>query len=991
MAAIQFEGLTLPEIDGQENGAESLWKLTAAQEKLIETAKEAIHSLEAEEAALTGFRSELLRLKEAADDNSILEYWESLTDAMQSGLLKAYPELAKIIVAMEDGEFATEEYTEAMRIFNEALIKANETAKQTSFDQYKDAGGVISSINDALEKLGDKKQAKLFGIADLDSLVDKYPELLMMLGNQAQLEEYLIALKGEQAKAQSEAYANMLMNSESYFSYMASSNNELYQLLTDLYGADVKNFKTLADAKAEIENQLINGLGKAWQKHFSTLGEAFAALSAKASDAQKRMDAQAAARPSERGGIGGPKGITKDDISAIDAASALSGFENLISALDGFSQIASNIKFEAPNISAGSSGGSSGKSEAEKMLDEISRMLDLMEQLTAIRNFDREMNQLNQTYYKNRGEISNYISAMQDELAILEKNTAAEQENVRVLEQQMAAKKAEIASLQYGTEEFDKANEALASLQDAHQKYSKSLLQNKIDVDALTEAIKEQERQIRQMHIDVQNLVENAIRDREALYESMLKAEISMENEILAILKKRYETERDLILDNINERIKALRAEKAAIDENLRKRKEEQDWADKQKRLNELQAQLARVMADPTRQREAAELRLQIDALRNEMAWDTAEQEAKAQKDSIDQQISSLEDYIEYVKKHYEELFKYPETLIAEMRQIMQQTDDQIIAWLKANSEDYAASSARTQESMVRGWQNTLNEMRGHIVTYWSEVESIIAQGDEAIIAFLKEHSADYRAAGALQAEAYVDEWQRKLDALKAAARQTYEAIQSYSYSTTQTGTSSGSSGSGGSSGGSSGGGSTMYQYGYRNNRGTWVVTNASSNQQTAFQNALNAAIAHWNLYKGQYGVSEVLKILSNATIGNPGSYIRKYAKGGLADYTGLAWLDGTPSAPEAILDPNQTKIFASMVKAMEKMAYVKVPSFGQTVPSVSPGDMSNITFGDIIIQVDKLDSDRDLNELAKKIEDRIASDMRKGRAVGGLFFGRGR
>jgi hypothetical protein len=48
----------------------------------------------------------------------------------------------------------------------------------------------------------------------------------------------------------------------------------------------------------------------------------------------------------------------------------------------------------------------------------------------------------------------------------------------------MDAKKAEIAAAGSGTIAYDAANEALADLQKTHQKYSKALLQNKIDSDA---------------------------------------------------------------------------------------------------------------------------------------------------------------------------------------------------------------------------------------------------------------------------------------------------------------------------------------------------------------------------------------------------------------------------------------------------------------------------------------------------------------------------
>jgi hypothetical protein len=40
----------------------------------------------------------------------------------------------------------------------------------------------------------------------------------------------------------------------------------------------------------------------------------------------------------------------------------------------------------------------------------------------------------------------------------------------------------------------------------------------------------------------------------------------------------------------------------------------------------------------------------------------------------------------------------------------------------------------------------------------------------------------------------------------------------------------------------------------------------------------------------------------------------RKYASGGLADFTGPAWLDGTKTRPEYVLNADQTKAFFTLV-----------------------------------------------------------------------------
>ncbi len=44
------------------------------------------------------------------------------------------------------------------------------------------------------------------------------------------------------------------------------------------------------------------------------------------------------------------------------------------------------------------------------------------------------------------------------------------------------------------------------------------------------------------------------------------------------------------------------------------------------------------------------------------------------------------------------------------------------------------------------------------------------------------------------------------------------------------------------------------------------------------------------------------------------------YLNGGLADFTGPAWLDGTKSAPEAVLNASQTEAFMRFVKHLDKL-----------------------------------------------------------------------
>ena len=89
---------------------------------------------------------------------------------------------------------------------------------------------------------------------------------------------------------------------------------------------------------------------------------------------------------------------------------------------------------------------------------------------------------------------------------------------------------------------------------------------------------------------------------------------------------------------------------------------------------------------------------------------------------------------------------------------------------------------------------------------------------------------------------------------------------------------------------------------------------------------------------------------------------VKKFATGGLASYTGPAWLDGTPSRPELVLNAKDTQNFIALkdvlANAMSGM-----------------GDTSN-TYGDVLyeinINVDKIEKDYDVDRVVKKVKEEI-------------------
>lgn len=650
----------------------------------------------------------------------------------------------------------------------------------------------------------------------------------------------------------------------------------------------------------------------------------------------------------------------------------------------------------------GSSGGGSGGSTTQSV-SEIDRLLDRMKQLNDLYDHTQSIYKAQQQYYQQTGQLQGVIMYLEKEGQSLIAQNKILEENIAEIEIWIEAKKAELATLAVASEAYQTAAQELAALQQRHQEYTRQLINNRAAIEQINQSIKDQKNKIRDMEIELRNVIYKAIEDREALKERMLQGRINVENTILDLIQKRYEKERDYILENASKQIEMLEKEKDLLSEQLELRKQEAESQEKAVQLAELEAKYARIVADPTRKTEALALEKQIRDLRDDLSWETAEKELKKQQDAIDGQITTIEDYVAYVKEYYNDLFEHPKKLIAEMESIIVQTDADIIAWLQENSDEYAEATAAAQQAMVNSWQDLIMDMHGEIKTYWDEVEEIIAGGDEAIIQFLVENSADYKSAGKLQAQAYVEEWMEMLSNLKKAHMNVSEQMMYDNYAViasanglVPSGSNVSVSSSGGSSSGSSSGGSSAA-------RSTQSVPTATVQRSIAPQQTVHGYSFYFQGrryanqgYASSNEAASAGQAVANSLIqqarlspeeGNraiTGFYA--YDQGGLATHTGPAWLDGTPEDPERVLSPRQTSLFESLVQSMEQMSKINLPAlpvFGNDM--IGSGNAINV--GDIIVNVDKLENDDDYEELARKVFETIMEKMNRGAAIGGLRF----
>jgi len=121
--------------------------------------------------------------------------------------------------------------------------------------------------------------------------------------------------------------------------------------------------------------------------------------------------------------------------------------------------------------------------------------------------------------------------------------------------------------------------------------------------------------------------------------------------------------------------------------------------------------------------------------------------------------------------------------------------------------------------------------------------------------------------------------------------------------------------------------------------------------------NSLKDAIMYWD--------NDKLKKL----IKSDGTQVFK--NGGLVKYTGPAWVDGTPSTPEAFLSADDTRNFQELAKILQN-----VLNFDKAPVATTEKDKIQIKSGDtnieIHIEVDKIDSEESMEELCEMMADKI-------------------
>ena len=422
---------------------------------------------------------------------------------------------------------------------------------------------------------------------------------------------------------------------------------------------------------------------------------------------------------------------------------------------------------------------------------------------------------------------------------------------------------------------------------------------------------------------------------------------IDMENEILDALKNMYQQE-------IDEKQKALDKMKEADDDylnalkkNLDKEKDLREKSKTQEEKQTLQRKIALLSRDTSgaNAKEIADLRKQLRDMQEEQyftdredAITSAEDAAQAQQDTLQKEIDNL-----------------------------------------------------TEANDIK-----LENMR----LYWAEVEDIINQGSENILTFLQSYSDSYMEMSKVQQEDYTSTWKQTIDAALEYAKDMQKQFNEIIAEITETM----NSGLGNTTGGLESG-SSNNQKGSGNDYGDLRGSGNDSDKPDkkltdsvllknlkkfcelqikslqAAKDRANADLAEEQEIKrgtSKYNSKNNQTVIKKTTGGKRtiDRTFSKYASGGYVDYTGLAWVDGTPSKPETFLSNADTNLLANFLKAAHSLELGLSSSSSVRNSTISGAPTVNVDSVEINITQAELKDDADLNKLSQDLSQKFLMDI---------------
>lgn len=510
-------------------------------------------------------------------------------------------------------------------------------------------------------------------------------------------------------------------------------------------------------------------------------------------------------------------------------------------------------------------------------------------------------------------------------------------------------------------------------------------LQKQIDdYDALRDTVQETEGTLADLEEQI-NEIEKEIRDNEIdLSQEIYDIIVDAWKENIENLKEQNDLIKEANEAYANGIQEVIDAERQMYDQNTAISDREQ-----------LQRQLALMRRSGGSASEIADLEKQLDDMfkeeyftNQEKQLETIQKANERQAELLDQQVKIQEDLLEYQQENG--------VIWNKVYEVLSGTDAEIVDFMQGNKTDFFEQSALQQEDMLTEWAKKIG-----IYTEERQRQNYAAEAAKTFGNVWNNETGRglqdaYNRAGSAQQEKwkreYNDTYASKMlegksheEALKFAQEEFYEHLRNWIKAEEDKKKQQQQQATTSSSGQSSEGSGTSE----KNPNQRWKASGRYGNSQgdrtdVAYGRTKEEALKNLPHPRSFYNISY-------------GAY-QRYAKGGIIDFTGPAWVDGSKSKPERILSAEQNKILEeglAMNAGRSDKLREMFSNFAENLGASVRASISNIANrtsssaitiqpGAVQLNIEQLNDKYDVDELFNDVADRLYSIAAKasGRGV---------
>lgn len=266
---------------------------------------------------------------------------------------------------------------------------------------------VLNEVNEKLSEGG------RLSVSTMKNIIDNYPEA------EDALRRYMVGLLDEQALfeelqniyAQDEEYYNAVLrtelaNSEDFMQAILDGNVELYNAIKDVYGEDYTRFKSLAEMKLDLEQNLIHSLLRAWAGYADVMSNMTDGLTYEQYESQLQAQVDSKEISEEM--------MAEYLLAWSDTASKYTTLQNKIN-----EALNTTANYDLPDtswqtLSSTSSDSSSSSSETESQFDWIERVINRIS--IAYNRLKTTVEDATDSWLNRNNALESSISALSEEI-----------------------------------------------------------------------------------------------------------------------------------------------------------------------------------------------------------------------------------------------------------------------------------------------------------------------------------------------------------------------------------------------------------------------------------------------------------------------------------------------------------------------------------------------------------------------------------------------